>query len=134
MKNFVYSVKLKLEFSILGKLVEIVQENKRTLASALGDIETCIEKPSPTLHRTLPPHSHPDRFSLAKNTSTQHVEHREHQDDTSDDITPMSAPNGAINEPARMRTHSQDSFVTQARRRGARESDLDYAEIVRSLS
>ncbi len=130
-KNFVYSVKLKLEFSILGKLVEIVQENKRSLTNALEDIETCIEKPSPTLHRTLSPRSHSNPFTLAEKTLPQHIEHR---DDTSDVITPMHAPNGFISEPVRMRTHSQDSLGTQARRRGARESDIDYAEIVRSLS
>ena len=126
-----YSVKLKLEFSILGKLVEIVQENKRSLSTALGDIETCLDIPksSPNLHRTISPRSKPDPMSLAEKTSAQHLEHR---DDSSNEIATMKGPNGSVSEP--LRVPSQESLTSRARRRGATESDIDYAEMIRSIS
>jgi hypothetical protein len=109
-KGFVYSVKLKLEFSILGKLVDIVQENKRNLAHVLGDVETCIESPK----------------------SSPILQHTENRADTSPDISVVATPNGSVSGPVRL--SSQDSISFQARRRGARDSVIDYAEIVRSMS
>jgi hypothetical protein len=42
-KSFIYSVKLKLEFAILGKLVELVQSSKRSLSNALLDADTYVD-------------------------------------------------------------------------------------------
>ena len=41
-KPFVYSVKLKLEFVILGKLVDLVQSNQRNLSSTLADVNSVV--------------------------------------------------------------------------------------------
>ena len=132
-KSFVYSVKLKLEFSILGKLVDIVQESKRSLTNALGDIEDCIDqhKLSPDLHRTISPLSKPEHIVVAEKTSSQHLEHR---DDGSSDTVPtrQGLAHGSMSEPER--SYSNDSISNKARRRGARETEIEYAEIVRSIS
>jgi hypothetical protein len=121
-KGFVYSVKLKLEFSILGKLVDIVQENKRALTIALGDMENCVDNAtpsSPVLQRQGSPNSIP----LAEKASLHHLEH------PLDMIT--ETPNGSISE----HTHRNQSIESaQARRRGAKESDIAYAEVVRSIT
>ena len=41
-KPFIYSVKLKLEFVILGKLVDLVQSNKRNLSASLMDVNSMV--------------------------------------------------------------------------------------------
>ncbi|KAK5105144.1 hypothetical protein LTS08_001418 [Lithohypha guttulata] len=42
-KGLVYSVKLKLEFAILSKLVDLVQSSQRTLSNALADVDTFVD-------------------------------------------------------------------------------------------
>ncbi|KAK5942543.1 hypothetical protein PMZ80_005108 [Knufia obscura] len=42
-KGLVYSVKLKLEFAILSKLVDLVQSSQRTLSNALADVNTFVD-------------------------------------------------------------------------------------------
>lgn len=42
-KGLIYSVKLKLEFAILSKLVDLVQSSQRTLSSALADVSTFVD-------------------------------------------------------------------------------------------
>lgn len=43
-KVVIYSIKLKLEFAILGKLVELVQQNGRSLSNAMLDIDTKVNQ------------------------------------------------------------------------------------------
>jgi len=42
-KGFVYSVKLKLEFAILSKLVDLVQSSQRNLSESLADVNTFVD-------------------------------------------------------------------------------------------
>lgn len=42
-KVLVYSVKLKLEFAILSKLVDLVQSSQRTLSQSLAGVETYVD-------------------------------------------------------------------------------------------
>jgi len=42
-KGLIYSVKLKLEFAILSKLVDLVQSSQRTLSNALADVDTFVD-------------------------------------------------------------------------------------------
>ncbi|OAL34085.1 hypothetical protein AYO20_06733 [Fonsecaea nubica] len=45
-KSFIYSVKLKMEFAVLGKLVNLVQSSTRTLSNALADVDSFRRTPS----------------------------------------------------------------------------------------
>lgn len=42
-KSVIYSVKLKLEFAVLGRLVDLVQSSQRTLSHALADVGSFID-------------------------------------------------------------------------------------------
>lgn len=42
-KGFVYSVKLKLEFAILSKLIDLVQASQRTLSNALANVDSFVD-------------------------------------------------------------------------------------------
>lgn len=50
-KSFIYSVKLKMEFAVLSKLVALVQSSTRSLSATLGDVDsfrtpsTAVEEP-----------------------------------------------------------------------------------------
>lgn len=71
-KSFIYSVKLKMEFAVLGKLVNLVQSSTRTLTATLGDVDS-FRTPS-----TAASQPHDDRMPdwLAKVESRPvHVEH-----------------------------------------------------------
>jgi len=51
-KSFIYSVKLKMEFAVLGKLVNLVQSSARTLSATLGDVDS-FRTPSTAAEQTL---------------------------------------------------------------------------------
>ncbi|KAJ9610190.1 hypothetical protein H2200_004967 [Cladophialophora chaetospira] len=55
-KSFIYSVKLKMEFAVLGKLVNLVQSSARTLSATLGDVDS-FRTPSTAVEQT-----HDDRM------------------------------------------------------------------------
>lgn len=42
-KGLVYSVKLKLEFAILSKLIDLVQSSQRSLSNTLADVNTFVD-------------------------------------------------------------------------------------------
>lgn len=42
-KSVIYSVKLKLEFAVLGRLVDLVQSSHRTLSNALADVDSFVD-------------------------------------------------------------------------------------------
>ncbi|EXJ75488.1 uncharacterized protein A1O5_02184 [Cladophialophora psammophila CBS 110553] len=48
-KSFIYSVKLKMEFAVLGKLVNLVQSSTRALSNALADVDS-FRTPSTATH------------------------------------------------------------------------------------
>ena len=81
-KSVIYSIKLKLEFAVLGRLVDLVQSSSRTLSSALADVDSFVD---PSLSLTTTDASVP--LSLAKKpenvpdwmakleTQPRHIEH-----------------------------------------------------------
>jgi hypothetical protein len=52
-KVVIYSVKLKLEFAILGKLVELVQQNGRTFSNAMLEVDTFVDTSKGTANGDL---------------------------------------------------------------------------------
>lgn len=80
-KSLIYSVKLKLEFAILGKLVDLVQSSNRALSNTLADVDSFVD---PTISRTnsrpsapLPPKNEivPDWVTRLETSHVEHVEH-----------------------------------------------------------
>ena len=51
-KPFIYSVKLKLEFVILGKLIDLVQSNRRNLSATLMDANSFMITDNTTMARS----------------------------------------------------------------------------------
>lgn len=81
-KGLVYSVKLKLEFAILGKLVDLVQSSQRTLSNVLGDVSDCVD-PSRTVSNAdlvgsspkSPDEEMPAWMAKLEGRGFEHVEH-----------------------------------------------------------
>ena len=81
-KSVIYSYKLKLEFAVLNRLVNLVQSNRRNLSNALTDVELYVtnhtlhtDARSPTV--SMPPVRQQDlRFPdwIAKSEGPFHVE------------------------------------------------------------
>jgi len=46
-KSVIYSVKLKLEFAVLGRLVDLVQSSHRTLSDAFADVNSFVDNSRP---------------------------------------------------------------------------------------
>lgn len=88
-KGFVYSVKLKLEFAILSKLVGLVQSSQRTLSNALAEVDTFVDASRTTSSALLPVATQPKTAAdempdwLAK-LEDRHVQHIEHVRRTSE--------------------------------------------------
>lgn len=89
-KGFIYSVKLKLEFATLTKLVDLVQTSQRNLSNALADVDTFVDvsrfNTQPSLastaqHRRKSNSEIPDWMVKLERTNVEHVEHIEHTDD-----------------------------------------------------
>ncbi|KAJ9656396.1 hypothetical protein H2198_004974 [Neophaeococcomyces mojaviensis] len=85
-KGFVYSVKLKLEFAILSKLVDLVQSSQRNLSHALADVDTFVDvsrtgTTSTVLSTVQAPRSSnnelPGWMAKLEERSVPHVEHIE---------------------------------------------------------
>lgn len=125
-KSFVYSVKLKLEFAILSKLVEMVEESKRNLSTALTDPETFVDQ-TKTASGAMVSGSRPQWMSEVEKSNVElsqmHVELARTQSDegqTQDDIEPL---------PPR-----RDHALVDTRQREWPALDLTYAEVMRSIS
>ncbi|RMZ89003.1 hypothetical protein DV736_g3758, partial [Chaetothyriales sp. CBS 134916] len=124
-KAFVYSVKLKLEFAILGKLVELAQESQRSLAHTLDTVKDCVRRSdSATAERardltsSVPWLVHGDKLAV------QHIEHRDSN----------RVMNGGIKPPLLEtdRRRSRQGSVGSGDRLQGRESDVLYADVVRA--
>lgn len=84
-KGLVYSIKLKLEFAILSKLVGLVESSQRTLSNALAEVDTFVDMSRTTSAALLPiayqPKSTadqmPDWLAKLEDHYVQHVEHVE---------------------------------------------------------
>ena len=141
-KAFVYSVKLKLEFAILGKLVDLVQSGQRRLPDAMGTVEDAIERAdtSPTRERNSSFASFP-WFQNREKLPIQHIEHKEvEHEETGQKPHEHQAnghmSNGSVNPgqhqagDVSMRINSGSS----GRRPTGCESDVMYADIMRAVS
>jgi len=71
-KSVIYSVKLKMEFAVLGKLVNLVQSSTRTLSATLGDVDS-FRTPSTAVAQTRDDRM-PDWLVKAESHPV-HVEH-----------------------------------------------------------
>lgn len=117
-KVVIYSIKLKLEFAILGKLVELVQQSGHEL-----DMDTYVEeaKVRPSSDMTITSNSKSAEFI----SRPYWVDGPEKQDvSTFQHVEVTGTRNADIERPS----------ISHAGERKADESDLIYAEITRSLS
>jgi hypothetical protein len=141
-KVVIYSIKLKLEFAILGKLVELVQQNGRSLSNAMLDIDTKVDQTKGRTSGDLTmfgsqgrstdsgssPHW-PDypKKDHHQQCGVQHVE-------TIEDVYGNETHKGRMMS---VEIESQDlprSSNGPNRGSKASEPDLTYAEVMRSLS
>lgn len=76
-KSFIYSCKLKMEFAVLGKLVDLVHSSSRTLSNALADVDSFVT-PSARSDRQ-PAFSQndqvPDWMAKLEGRPAMHIEH-----------------------------------------------------------
>lgn len=144
-KAFVYSVKLKLEFAILNKLVEFSRSSQRTLSNALADTDDFVSAARTNSDTTKVANqpanladSRPEWMDeVEKAAAVQHFE-------------PPDAGNGHLSEPklddlGRQRgksvtfeensiTHRASLASAETTRMRRADSDLLYADIIRSIS
>lgn len=142
-KSFIYSVKLKLEFTILSKLVEVSKSTQRTLSNALADTDDFVTDARTNSDMTRV-------ASQATKSRLQWIEDVEKAAVVSADVA-----NGHLNGPGldhhvRQRERSvafeedpveedpvkdRVSMVpTESTRTHRVDSDLLYADIIRSIS
>jgi hypothetical protein len=139
-KSFIYSVKLKLEFSILSKLVEFSKSTQRTLSNALADMDDFTDaRTNSDLTRVASPPA-----SAAK-SRPQWIEDVEKAAAVSADVA-----NGHLSGPGLDHSvHQREKSVafeedpvrdrvslvpTESTRTQRADSDLLYADIIRSIS
>lgn len=133
-KVVIYSIKLKLEFAILGKLVEIVQQNGRELSQALSDTHDYVDETRrsidvPAANATESTSRPRWTNNLEKSKHVQHIEKIDDsfaRDDIKEEITSVSL------EPVQTRSTADLSFPRAMKTRTS--SDLMYAEAVRSIT
>jgi len=71
-KSVIYSIKLKMEFAVLGKLVNLVQSSTRALSATLGDIDS-FRTPSTAVE--LPPDDRMPDWLVKVESHPVHIEH-----------------------------------------------------------
>jgi hypothetical protein len=133
-KSFIYSVKLKLEFAILGKLVELVQSSKRSLSNALLDADTYVDSSRHTSDLTKLPSARKQAVSRPKWMEDLEKSVVEHHEDAR--VMPAEPSTGKV-LPAG--TDDIEAMPIQPRsamsRRWMRtDGELTYAEAMRELS
>lgn len=139
-KVVVYSIKLKLEFAILGKLVELVKQNGRCLSNAVLEVDTYIDASKRI--------ASDDRTMLGSNGKTDEFRTRPpwledlEKKEVVEHVETLEDGCGNQTHKARLKSVELSPDEVQApentcsRIRGTRageESDL-YAEAMRSLS
>jgi hypothetical protein len=140
-KSFIYSVKLKLEFTILSKLVEFSKSTQRTLSNALADTDDFVTGAPLNSDMTRVA---PQPVSAAK-SRPQWIEDVEKAAAVSADMA-----NGHLNRPgpdryvrqrARSVAFEEDPvsdrasvIPTESTRTQRADSDLLYGDIIRSIS
>ena len=145
-KVVIYSVKLKLEFAILGKLVELVQQNGRSLSNAMLEVDTYVDetKGKASSDVTVVASSGSQNDKWRRPHWPEDVEKRE-------DLRPVglvqhveTVQDGFGNRTQRASVMSvevdprgisgQEDSISRARPSKVSEADLMYAEAMRSLS
>jgi hypothetical protein len=141
-KGVVYSIKLKLEFAILGKLVNIVRNGDRVLSNAIGDTADFVDEtrsPSDVTHVESNPHrkgSKPFWMKEIDEASSEHIESAEKPNERV-----VNGRDDYISEDRRGYRGIEEALkdqpaVESSRRRTRTDSDLDslYAEAMRQIS
>ena len=141
-KGVVYSIKLKLEFAILGKLVHIDRNGNRVLSNAIGDTAEFLSdmrNPSDVTHVESNPHREGSRHFWMKEideASSEHVESAERPN-----VTVVRGRNDHTledgDEYRGIEEVMKDQPAVEAGRRRTRtDSDLDslYAEAMQEVS
>jgi len=80
-KSVIYSIKLKLEFAVLNRLVDLVQSSRRNLSNTLADIDSFVDMSRTNTYRStasmpLPSQKNekvPDWITTLE--SSRHIEH-----------------------------------------------------------
>lgn len=130
-KVFVYSVKLKLELNILSKLVDLVHgsSSTRSITLDLIDSNAIPGQARAAVKQELSGQSPPDSwFTSDGKVARKHIE-----DSHPTKPGPSPSVSGPLDDNDRItRMVSQHSVYT-SRTRG-RDSDIDYANVVRSLN
>lgn len=74
-KSFIYSCKLKMEFAVLGKLVNLVQSSFRSLSNALADVDSFVTPSTSDRQPTFPGDNPvPDWMAKLESRPTMHIE------------------------------------------------------------
>jgi hypothetical protein len=144
-KVVIYSFKLKLEFAILGKLVELVQQKGRSLSAATLEVDTYVDETKTKASSDLTMmastgkiaeiSSRPQWLDDLERTAVSHtgaVQHVETVEDGYGNQVHRGRMMSVEHDPHTIREQA-DSI---RRDRGSRASDADlmYAEVMRSLS
>jgi hypothetical protein len=141
-KGVVYSIKLKLEFAILGKLVHVVRNRNRVLSNAIGDTAEFVDdtrSPSDVTHVELNPQRKSSRHFWTKEVDEACSEHIESVEKPNEIV--VSVGDDHILEDGRGYRGIEEALKDQrtvdtSRRRTRTDSDLDslYAEAMRQIS
>ena len=142
-KVVIYSVKLKLEFAILGKLVELVQQNGRSLSNVMLEVDATVEDPKRNTSSDLTmigSNGKSNEFNsrplwledFEKTVTEQRVEHIETVEDGYGNQTHRARVKSIELSPHEIQR--PESSISRARVSRTSESDLMYAEVMRSLS
>ena len=141
-KGVVYSIKLKLEFAILGKLVHAVRSGDRALSIAIGDTAEFVgdmRSPSDATHVEPSPQRKSSKHFWKKDiyeASSEHVESAEKPNG----IAANGGENHVLGYDQNYRgieeALNDQTPVYTSRRRTRTDSDLDslYAEAIRQIS
>jgi hypothetical protein len=143
-KVVIYSIKLKLEFAILGKLVELVQQNERSLSDAMLEVDTYVDETktkassdltmvASTCMSTIS--SRPQWLDDLEKKAVPHtgaVQHVETVEDGYGNQVHRARMISVELDPHTMR--GQEDSIQRVRRSRASEVDFMYAEAMRSLS
>lgn len=140
-KSFIYSVKLKLEFTILSKLVEFSKSTQRTLSNALADTDDFVTDARTNSGMTRVA----SQAASAAKSRPQWIEDVEKAAAVSADVA-----NGHLNGPGLDHSvHQRERSVafeedpvkdrasvvpTEGTRTQRADSDLSYADVIRSIS
>jgi len=141
-KVVIYSIKLKLEFAILGKLVELVQQNGRSLSNATLEVDTYLDptKAKVSADLTILGSNAESNDFISRPRWVDYHKKEDTQQGAVQHIETVEDGYGNQTHRARMVSVELNSEDIQrpsigiARGGKMNESDLMYADVMRSLS